>query len=98
MVAGVFEFLGGGGSGEGDFEDGEVSFLSDGEESFFTGLVDINNLFFGDVDDLVKALDLSSDDFCDPKSTVHKLFGGLDGDEVFAFTKEKSESPRNVFA
>ena len=43
------------------------------------------------MDDLVKTFNLASDDLSDPKGAVHQTFGGLDGDELFAFTKEKSE-------
>ena len=63
MVTGVFELLSGRLKGQSDFEDGEESFLSYFDETFFAGFPDINNLAFGDVDNLVKTFDSASDDF-----------------------------------
>lgn len=92
MVTGVLELLGGGFPGEGDFEDGEEAFFPDCQESLLTGFPNINNFSLVDTDDLMKAFDLATQDFSNPEGLVHETLGCLDGDEVFAFTKEESES------
>ena len=76
-------------SGKSDFDNGEESFLFDFKESFFSGHKDVNDFFFGDGDDLVKFGNFSSEDFSNPKGSFDKSLGGLDGDELFIFTKEK---------
>ena len=92
MVSRVFKLFLRGSSGKGDLKDGEESFVMDSDESFLGGFIDINNFSFGHMHDLVKTLNFSSDDLCDPESFFHESFSGLDCDEAFAFTKEKSES------
>lgn len=49
MVAGVFLLFGGGRAGEGDFEDSEQAFVADCQQSFLSGLVDIDDFLLGDV-------------------------------------------------
>ena len=98
MVTGVFELLSGRLKGQSDFEDGEESFLSYFDETFFAGFPDINNLAFGDVDNLVKTFDSASDDFWNPEGFVHESFCGFDGDKFLAFTKEESESTWDILA
>jgi hypothetical protein len=77
--------------GEGDLQNSEISLLANGQQSFLLWLININNFFLGDVDDLVQSLNLSSQDLCDPESPVHKSLSSFDGDEVFAFSEEQSE-------
>jgi hypothetical protein len=91
VVSRVLKLFGGWGSGQSDFEDGEESLFMDGQQALFFWFPDINNFAFSDVDDLVKALYLAPNDLSDPQSLVHETLGGLDGDELFAFPKEKSE-------
>ena len=98
MVAGSFLLIGGRLLGKGDFDDGQESFLLDPDESFLLGLKDINNLFFRDGDDLVKAGYFSADDFGDPEGSVDESFGSFDGHEFLVFTEEESESPGDILA
>ena len=98
VIAGLFLLFCSGFSGERDFKDGQKSLISDGHKSLLSGLININNLSFGDGDDLVKAFHLSSHDFCDPESPVHESFSSLDCNKTLAFTEEKSESSGDVFA
>lgn len=98
VIARVGLLLGGGVFSEGDFEDGEETFLPDGDEALFAGLPNINNLLFGDGDDHVQSLDLAPEDFGDPQGLVHELFSGLDGDEGLAFSEEEGECAGDVLA
>lgn len=98
MVAGVLALVSSGLAGESDLEDGQKPLLADGEESFLLGLIHINNLSFGHVDDLVKAFHFSAHDLGDPERPVHKPLSRLDGHKTLAFTEEESESPGDVFA
>ena len=98
MVAGVLSLLSSGVSGESDFEDSQESLIADSQKSFLLGLIDINNFAFGDMDDLVKALDLSPHDFCDPESFIHESFSSLYRHKTLAFTKEESESSGDILA
>ena len=84
--------------GKGDFDDGKEPFLFDSDESLLFGFKDINNLFLGDVDDLVKPRYFSSDDFSDPECPVDKSFGGFDGHELFVLAEEESESPGDILS
>ena len=96
MISGVFALFGSGVSGQGDFEDGEESFLPYGEEALFSGLIDINNFPLGDIDDLVESFYLPPDHFSDPECSVHESLCGLDGDEGLALSEEESECARDI--
>lgn len=98
VVSGVASLLGGGGPGEGDFEDGQEPLLPDSEQSLFSGFPDINNLLLGHVDDHVEALDLAAYDLGDPQGLVHESLGGLDGHEGLVFSEEESEGAGDVLA
>jgi hypothetical protein len=98
MVAGMLELLGSGCKGESDFEDSEEAFFEDSDKTLFSGFPFINNLAFGDVDDLVKALYLVSEHLSHPERLVHETLSSLDGDEFLAFTKEESESAGHILA
>ena len=98
MISDVLALLSSGFTSKGDLEDGQEAFLADSEESFLLGLIDINNLPFGNVDDLVKAFNLSADDLSDPKRPIHEALSCLDGHKTLAFTKEESESPGDVLS
>lgn len=98
VIPRVLPLLSSGLAGKCDLEDGQESLLPDGEETLLLGLININNLSFGHVDDLVKALYLSAHDLSDPERPIHKPLSRLDGHKTLAFTEEKSESPGDVFA
>ena len=98
MVAGMLELLGSGFLSESDFKDGQEAFLVNSLETLLTRLPDINNFAFGNVDDLVKALNLTAEHLGDPEGLVHKTLSGFDGDEFLAFTKKESESTGDILA
>jgi hypothetical protein len=98
VVTRVLLLFGSGLSCEGDLQNSEEAFFANGEESLLFGLIDINNLSLSNVNDLVKALDLSSDDLSDPESFVHQPLCSLNGHEFFPFTKEESESSGYILA
>ena len=91
MIANVFLLLSSWRFGKSDFEDSQEAFLSDFDESFFSWFPDINDLLLCDVDDHVKSFDFSSDNFCDPESSVHQLFCSFDGHKRFSFSEEESK-------
>lgn len=62
VIAWVFELLCSWISCESHFKDSQKSLLSDCKQTLFLWLPDINNFSFTDVDDLVKTLDLTTDD------------------------------------
>ena len=97
MVAGGLELFGSGFAGEGDFNDGKDSFLTNFNKTLLARFVDINSLFLGDCDDLVKTFNPAPDHFGHPERSVNQPLGGLDRHEVFVFTKEEGEGARNVF-
>jgi hypothetical protein len=70
-----------------NLEDSEETFLGDLNKTLFFGFIDINNFAFGDGDDLVESLNLSSHYFCNPKSLVHEFLSSLECDEVFTFSE-----------
>ena len=98
MISGVFLLLSSGRLGKGDFQDSEEPLLVDCDQTLLTGLPSVNNFLLGNVDDHVKALDLATDDLSDPEGTVHKLFGGLDGDESFALSEEEGKCTADILA
>jgi hypothetical protein len=98
MISWVFFLISSRFSSKSDLEDGQISLISNSHESFLSGLININNLSLGYVDDLVKAFNLSPDDLCDPECSIHESFSCLNGHKTLAFTEEKSESSGDVFA
>ena len=96
MIAGVALLRCSGFSGESDFEYGQYSFLSDCDESLLSGLIDINNLFLSDMDDLVQSLHFSPHNLGNPQRAVHESLGSLDGDKGFALSEEESEGSGDV--
>jgi hypothetical protein len=84
--------------GECHLEDSKESFLADSNESFFKWLIDINNLFLRDVDNLVESCDLSSQNLCNPECTVHQFLSCFDGDSFLVFSEEEGESSGDVFS
>ena len=98
MVAGVLQLFCGRFFGQSDFKDGQEPFFVDGLETFLTRLPDINNFSFGNVDDLVKSLNLAAEHLGDPEGLIHKTLSGFDGDEFLAFTKKESESSGDILA
>lgn len=88
VIPGVTPLLGGGGSGKGDFQDGQESLLPDCEQSLFSGFPDINNPLLGHIDNHVQSLNFAAHDLCDPKGLVHESLGSLDGHEGLAFSEE----------
>ena len=96
MIARVSLLCGSGFPGEGDLKYGQYSFLPDCDESLLSGLIHINNLFLGDMDDLVQSFHLSPHDLCDPQRAVHQSLGSLDGHEGFSLAEEESEGSRDV--
>lgn len=91
MIAGVLSLLSSGIFGEGYFEDGQETLLTNSHQSFFSWLIHINNFLLSYVDDLVQAFHLPSNYLSDPESLVHQLLSGLDGHEGFALSEEESE-------
>ena len=98
MVAGMFQLLGSGFFSQSDFKDGQEAFFVNSLETFFTRFPDINNFSFGNVDDLVKALNLTAEHLGDPEGLIHKTLSGFDGDEFLALTKKESESSGDILA
>jgi hypothetical protein len=84
--------------GKGNLKDGEESLLPDSHKTLLFWLIDINNLLLSDLDDLVKATNLATNDFCDPECLVHKFLSCFDGDVAFAFSEEECEGARNILA
>lgn len=91
MVSRFLLFLSSGSFGKGNFEDGQKSFLMDGDETFFFGFPNINNFLLADLDDHVKSFDFSANDLSDPEGSVHKLFSSFNGDEVLTFSEEEGK-------
>lgn len=98
MIAGVLFLIGSGFPGEGDFKDGKESFLANSDESLLGGLININNLFFGDVDNLVESLHLPPHHLGNPQRLIHEFLCGLDSDEGFSLAEEESECAGDVSA
>jgi hypothetical protein len=65
--------------------------LGDLNETLLLWFIDINNFAFGDGDDLVESLNLSSHYFSNPKSLVHEFLSCLECDEVFAFSEKEGK-------
>lgn len=98
MIAWLLLFVSSGSFSEGHFEDSQESLLPDSDEAFLLGFPNINNFLFADLDDHMKSLNFSANDLGHPKGSVHKLFSGLDGDEVLSLSKEESESSGDILA
>jgi len=96
MIAGVLFLLGSGVPGEGDFEDGQESFLANSDKSLLGGLININNFFFGDVDNLVQSLHLPPHHLSDPERPIHKFLCSLDSHEGFSLAEEEGEGAGDV--
>jgi len=98
VISRFFLFLSSRSLGKSDFENSQESLLIDSDEAFFSGFPNINNFFFADLDNHVKSLNFSADDFSDPESSVHKLFSSFNGDEILTLSEEESESSGDILA
>jgi hypothetical protein len=78
------------GFSQSNLKDCKESFLCNSDESFFSGLPDINNFSLCDINDHMESLNFSSDNFCYPKSFVHKFLSRFDSNESLWLAKEES--------
>jgi hypothetical protein len=76
---------------ESNLKNSKETLLGDLYKTLFLGFIDINNFAFGDGDNLVEPLNLSSHYLCDPKSLVHEFLSSLECDEVFAFSEKEGK-------
>ncbi len=70
MIAGGLKLFRSGFASEGDFNDSKDSFLTNFNKTLLARLVDINSLFLGNCDDLVKTFNPASDHLGHPERSV----------------------------
>lgn len=84
--------------GESDLDNGQEPLLLDLLKSLLLWLIDVDCLFLGDGDDLVKIRDLSADYLCNPERSIDDSLSGFDRDKLLILTKEKSESSADILS
>ena len=66
------------------------------QKTFFSWLININNLALFNFSDLMKSSNFSLEDLSNPKSFVHKPISSFNCYKRFALSEEQSQCSRNI--